>query len=126
MVVGPTILHSYSPEKRTVAKGMIIFRQAGDPYMPCKEEVDKIYDKVRRLLLTVETWMEYSLDDEVTQEVVQALYISVNKTMAIVTKDIEELITTHGVTNRGDVFEIRDVGVQLQEIADAIFDAYIK
>ena len=124
-----TFVHHYSPEKRdengTVVR-TIVFRQADDPYMRCKEEVDVIYDKVRRLLTTVETWLDCSVDDEITAEMVQGLYIGINKTMAVVVSDIEELITTHKVTDRRDLFELRDVVVQLQEIADDIFKSYIK
>lgn len=124
-----TFVHHYSPEKRdengTVVR-TIVFRQADDPYMRCKEEVDVIYDKVRRLLTTVETWLDCSVDDEITAEMVQGLYIGINKTMAVVVSDIEELITIHKVTDRRDLFELRDVVVQLQEIADDIFKSYIK
>ena len=45
--------------------------------------------------------------------------------MAVVASDIEELITTHKVTDRRDLFELRDVVVQLQEIADDLFKPYI-
>lgn len=124
-----TFVHHYSPERRdesgTVVR-TIVFRQADDPYMRCKEEVDVIYDKVRRLLTTVETWLDCSVDDEITAEMVQGLYIGINKTMAVVVSDIEELITIHKVTDRRDLFELRDVVVQLQEIADDIFKSYIK
>lgn len=124
-----TFVHHYSPERReesgTVVR-TIIFRQAGDPYMCCKEEVDVIYNKVRKLIATVDTWLSNSVDDEITKEVVQALYISFNKTMAAVSKDVEELITTHGVTDRRDLFELRDVVAQLQEMADGIFEPYLK
>ena len=123
-----TFVHHYSPEKRDERGEVvrtIVFRQADDPYMRCKEEVDVIYDKVRRLLTTVETWLEYSLDDDIKNETVQALRISINKTMAVVASDIEELITTHKVTDRRDLFELRDVVVQLQEIADDLFKPYI-
>ena len=102
-----------------------MFRQGDDPYICCMKEVDVIYDKVRRLLTTVETWLEYSLDDDIKNETVQALRISINKTMAVVASDIEELITTHKVTDRRDLFELRDVVVQLQEIADDLFKPYI-
>lgn len=123
-----TFVHHYSPERRdesgTVVR-TIVFRQADDPYMYCKEEVDVIYDKVRRLLTTVETWLDCSVDDEITEEMVQELYIGINKTMAVVASDIEELITTHKVTDRSDLFELRDVVVQLQEIADDLFKPYI-
>lgn len=123
-----TFVHHYSPERRdesgTVVR-TIVFRNAGDPYMRCKEEVDVIYDKVRRLLTTVETWLDCSVDDEITEEMVQGLYIGINKTMAVVDSDIEELITTHKVTDRRDLFELRDVVVQLQEIADDLFKPYI-
>ena len=112
-------------ESGTVVR-TIIFRQAGDPYMRCKEEVDVIYNKVRKLIATVDTWLSNSVDDEITEEVVQSLYISFNKTMAVVTKDVEELISIHGVTDRRDLFELRDVVVQLQEIADGIFEPHIK
>ena len=125
---GKTFVHHYSPEKRDESGEVvrtIVFRQADDPYMYCKEEVDVIYDKVRRLLNTVDTWLEYSLDDDIKNETVQALRISINKTMAVVASDIEELITTHKVTDRRDLFELRDVVVQLQEIADDLFKPYI-
>ena len=123
-----TFVHHYSPERRDesgTGVRKIVFRQADDPYMRCKEEVDVIYDKVRRLLNTVDTWLEYSLDDDIKNETVQALRISINKTMAVVASDIEELITTHKVTDRRDLFELRDVVVQLQEIADDLFKPYI-
>ena len=123
-----TFVHHYSPERRdesgTVVR-TIVFRNAGDPYMRCKEEVDVIYDKVRRLLNTVDTWLEYSLDDDIKNETVQALRISINKTLTIVTKDIKELIYHYQVTDRDDVDAINDVAVQLQEIADDIFKSYI-
>ena len=52
IIEGKTFVHHYSPERRdesgTVVR-TIVFRQADDPYMRCKEEVDVIYDKVRRL-----------------------------------------------------------------------------
>lgn len=65
--------------------------------------------------------MDCSVDDEITEEMVQGLYIGINKTMAVVASDIEELIATYKVTDRGDLFELRDVAVQLQEIADDVF-----
>lgn len=123
-----TFVHHYSPEKRDERGEVvrtIVFRQADDPYMRCKEEVDVLYDKVRRLLTTVETWLDCSVDDEITEEMVQGLYIGINKIMAVVASDIEELITTHKVTDRRDLFELRDVVVQLQEIADDLFKPYI-
>lgn len=123
-----TFVHHYAPENRTESGAVvrtIVFRQADDPYMCCKDEVDVIYDKVRRLLTTVETWLENSVDDDITTEVVQGLYVSINKTMAVITKDVEELITTHKVTNRRDLFELRDVVTQLQEIAEDIFKQHI-
>lgn len=122
-------VHHYSPERRDERGAVvktIIFRNAGDPYMRCKEEVDVIYNKVRKLIATVDTWLSNSVDDEITEEVVQSLYTSFNKTMAVVTKDVEELISIHGVTDRRDLFELRDVVVQLQEIADGIFEPHIK
>lgn len=123
-----TFVHHYSPERRdeqgTVVR-TIVFRQAGDPYMRCKEEVNVIYNKVRRLLTTAETWLEYSLDEDITKETVQTLNISINKTLAVATRETEELIATHGVTDRADVFEIKDVVTQLQEIAENIFKPYI-
>lgn len=121
---GKTFVHHYSPERRDesgTGVRKIVFRQADDPYMRCKEEVYVIYDKVRRLLTTVETWLDCSVDDEITEEMVQGLYIGINKTMAVVASDIEELIATYKVTDRGDLFELRDVAVQLQEIADDVF-----
>lgn len=120
-----TFVHHYSSETRTKAKGMIVFRQSNDPYILCKREVDVIYDKVRRLLTTAEIWLEYSLNEDITREAVQALNISINKTLVVATGEIEELITTHGVTDRADVFEIKDVATQLQEIAEDIFKPYI-
>lgn len=126
---GKTFIHHYSPERRdeqgTVVR-TIVCRQANDPYMRCKEEVDVIYNKVRKLLATVETWLNCSVDDEITEQTVQGLYISINKTMAVVANDIEKLITTHEVTNRKDLFELRDVVVQLQEFADDIFNPFMK
>jgi len=129
MKVGRTIVHRYSPERRDERGEVvrtIVFRQAGDPYMRCKEEVDVIYDKVRKLLATVETWSEYSIDDEITKEMMQAMYVGINKTMAVVAADIEELITTNKVTDREDLFELRDVVTQLQEISDDVFETHIK
>ena len=128
IIEGKTFVHHYSPKRRDERGEVvrtIVFRQEDDPYMRCKEEVDVIYDKVRRLLNTVDTWLEYSLDDDIKNETVQALRISINKTMAVVASDIEELITTHKVTDRRDLFELRDVVVQLQEIADDLFKPYI-
>lgn len=125
MITGTPIIHHYSPEIRTKAKGMIVFRQSDDPYILCKREVDVIYDKVRRLLTTAETWLEYSLDESITNEILRTLCISINKSLAVATREIEELIATHGVTDRADVFEIKDVVTQLQEIADEIFKTYI-
>ena len=123
-----TFVHQYSPEDRTESGAIvrtIVFRQADDPYLRCKDEVDIIYDKVRRLLTTVETWLENSIDDDITTEVVQGLYVSINKTIAVVTRDVEELIETHKVTNRRNLFELRDVVTQLQEIAEDIFKQHI-
>lgn len=120
-----TFVHHYSPETKTKAKGMIVFRQSNDPYILCKREVDVIYDKVRRLLTTAKIWLEYSSNEDITREAVQALNISINKTLVVATGEIEELITTHGVTDRADVFEIKDVATQLQEIAEDIFKPYI-
>lgn len=123
-----TFVHHYSPEDRTESGAIvrtIVFRQADDPYLRCKDEVDIIYDKVRRLLTTVETWLENSIDDDITTEVVQGLYVSINKTIAVVTRDVEELIETHKVTNRRNLFELRDVVTQLQEIAEDIFKQHI-
>ena len=54
------------------------------------------------------------------------MYVSIYKTMAVVATDIEELITTHKVTDRRDLFEIRDVVTQLQEVADDLFEPYMK
>ena len=45
--------------------------------------------------------------------------------MTIATKDIEELINHHQLTNKDDVDTLKDVAVQLQEIADDIFKSYI-
>ena len=125
MITRTPIIHHYSPEIRTKDKGMIVFRQSDDPYILCKREVDMIYDKVRRLLATAETWREYSLDESITQEILWALCISINKSLAVATREIEELIATYGVTDRVDVFEIKDVVTQLQEIAENIFKPYI-
>lgn len=123
-----TFVHHYAPERRNESGAVvrtIVFRQADDPYMRCKDEVDVIYNKVRRLLTTVETWLENSVDDDITTEVVQGLYASINKTMTVVARDVEELITTHKVTNRRDLFELRDAVTQLQEIAEDIFKQHI-
>ena len=125
MLTGKTFIHHYSPEARGEFSRVIIYRNADDPYMICKKEVDELYNKARRLLTTVETWLEYSVDDDITEETVQALYLSFNKVRVIVTEDIEELITTHEVTNRRDLFELRDVVTQLQEIADDVFKQHI-
>ena len=121
-----TFIHHYIPETRGEFSRGIVYRNANDPYMLCKQEVDELYNKARRLLTTAETWLEYSVDDDITEETVRGLYLSFNKVMAIVTEDIEELITLHEVTNRRDLFELRDVVVQLQEIADDIFKPYMK
>ena len=124
IIEGKTFVHHYSPKRRDERGEVVrtvVFRQGDDPYICCMKEVDVIYDKVRRLLNTVDTWLEYSLDDDIKNETVQALRISINKTMAVVASDIEELITTHKVTDRRDLFELRDVVVQLQEIADDVF-----
>lgn len=128
IIEGKTFVHHYSPKRRDERGEVVrtvVFRQGDDPYICCMKEVDVIYDKVRRLLNTVDTWLEYSLDDDIKNETVQALRISINKTMAVVASDIEELITTHKVTDRRDLFELRDVVVQLQEIADDLFKPYI-
>ena len=95
-----TFVHHYSPEDRTESGAIvrtIVFRQADDPYLRCKDEVDIIYDKVRRLLTTVETWLENSIDDDITTEVVQGLYVSINKTIAVVTRDVEETCLNSGM-----------------------------
>lgn len=128
IIEGKTFVHHYSPKRRDERGEVvrtIVFRQEDDPYICCKKEVDIIYDKVRRLLNTVDTWLEYSLDDDIKNETVQALRISINKTLTIVTKDIEELIYHHQITDKDDVDVINDVAVQLQEIADDIFKTYI-
>lgn len=126
MIIGQTFIHHYSPERRTIKRNVIEIRQVGDPFSDCKNEVDVIYDKVRRLLTTVETWLEYSLDDDIKEQTVKALYESISKTLVVATKDIEELIIKHQITKRIDVYEIKDVAVQLQEIADEIFRPYIE
>ena len=128
IIEGKTFVHHYSPKRRDERGEVVrtvVFRHGDDPYICCMKEVDVIYDKVRRLLTTVETWLDCSVDDEITEEMVQGLYIGINKTMAVVASDIEELITTHKVTDRRDLFELRDVVVQLQEIADDLFKPYI-
>ena len=128
IIEGKTFVHHYSPKRRDERGEVVrtvVFRQGDDPYICCMKEVDVIYDKVRRLVTTVETWLDCSVDDEITEEMVQGLYIGINKTMAVVASDIEELITTHKVTDRRDLFELRDVVVQLQEIADDLFKPYI-
>ena len=128
IIEGKTFVHHYSPKRRDERGEVVrtvVFRQGDDPYICCMKEVDVIYDKVRRLLTTVETWLDCSVDDEITEEMLQGLYIGIKKTMAVVASDIEELITTHKVTDRRDLFELRDVVVQLQEIADDLFKPYI-
>lgn len=128
IIEGKTFVHHYSPKRRDERGEVvrtIVFRQGDDPYICCMKEVDVIYDKVRRLLNTVDTWLEYSLDDDIKNETVQALRISINKTLTIVTKNIKELIYHYQVTDRDDVDAINDVAVQLQEIADDIFKTYI-
>lgn len=128
IIEGKTFVHHYSPKRRDERDEVvrtIVFRQGDDPYICCMKEVDVIYDKVRRLLNTVDTWLEYSLDDDIKNETVQALRISINKTLTIVTKNIKELIYHYQVTDRDDVDAINDVAVQLQEIADDIFKTYI-
>lgn len=118
-------IHHYSPKSRIRNNNVIVIRQVNSPFYLCEQEVNVIYDKVRRLLNTVETWLEYSLDDDIKKETVRALHISVNKTLAVATKDIEELINHHQLTNKDDVDTLKDVAVQLQEIADDIFKSYI-
>lgn len=118
-------IHHYSPKSRIRNNNVIVIRHVNSPFYLCEQEVNVIYDKVRRLLNTVETWLEYSLDDDIKKETVRALHISVNKTLAVATKDIEELINHHQLTNKDDVDTLKDVAVQLQEIADDIFKSYI-
>lgn len=118
-------IHHYSPKSRIRNNNVIVIRQVNSPFYLCEQEVNVIYDKVRRLLNTVETWLEYTLDDDIKKETVQALHISINKTLTIATKDIEELINHHQLTNKDDVDTLKDVAVQLQEIADDIFKSYI-
>lgn len=122
------IIHHYSPENRT-EKGTvtrtIVFRNADDPYMICKKEVEELYNKACRLLHTVETWMTYSVDDDITDETIQVLFVNLNKIICSIEKEVETLITTHEVTDRRDLFELRDVVVQLQEKANALFNTYI-
>ncbi len=128
IIEGKTFVHHYSPKRRDERGEVVrtvVFRHGDDPYICCMKEVDVIYDKVRRLLNTVDTWLEYSLDDDIKNETVQALRISINKTLTIVTKDIKELIYHYQVTDRDDVDTINDVAVQLHEIADDIFKTYI-
>ena len=128
IIEGKTFVHHYSPKRRDERGEVVrtvVFRHGDDPYICCMKEVDVIYDKVRRLLNTVDTWLEYSLDDDIKNETVQALRISINKTLTIVTKDIKELIYHYQVTDRDDVDTLKDVAVQLQEIADDIFKSYI-
>lgn len=128
IIEGKTFVHHYSPKRRDERGEVVrtvVFRHGDDPYICCMKEVDVIYDKVRRLLNTVDTWLEYSLDDDIKNETVQALRISINKTLTIVTKDIKELIYHYQVTDRDDVDAINDVAVQLHEIADDIFKTYI-
>ena len=128
IIEGKTFVHHYSPKRRDERGEVVrtvVFRHGDDPYICCMKEVDVIYDKVRRLLNTVDTWLEYSLDDDIKNETVQALRISINKTLTIVTKDIKELIYHYQVTDRDDVDTLKDVAVQLQEIADDIFKTYI-
>ena len=50
MVKEVFIRHHYEPENRVRESGVIIFRQSGDQFSPCYEEVKEIYGKVRRLL----------------------------------------------------------------------------
>lgn len=118
-------IHHYSPKSRIRNNNVIVIRQVNSPILLCEKEVGVIYDKVRRLLNTIETWLEYSLDDAIKNETVQALHISINKTLAVATKDIEELINHHQITDKDDVDTLKDVAVQLQEIADDIFKSYI-
>ena len=128
IIEGKTFVHHYSPKRRDERGEVVrtvVFRQGDDPYICCMKEVDVIYDKVRRLLNTVDTWLEYSLDDDIKNETVQALRISIKKTLTIVTKDIKELIYHYQVTDRDDVDAINDVAAQLHEIADDIFKTYI-
>lgn len=120
-----TFIHRYSPESRIRNNNVIVIRHINSLFYLCEQEVDVIYDKVRRLLNTVETWLEYSLDDDIKKEIVQALHISINKTLAVAAKDIEELINHHQITDKDDVDTLKDVAVQLQEIADDIFKSYI-
>lgn len=115
--------HHYAPESRIRSKGVIIMRQAGDPFLECEQEAEIIFDKVRRLLATVETWLEYSIDNGIKEQTVQALYTSIQKTLAIATKDMDELIVKYQLVDEDDVNTIKDVAIQLQEITDDIFNS---
>lgn len=126
MIMGEIFIKQYSPKGRGENSRVIICRNANDPYIICKKEVDKLYNKARRLLETVEMWLKYSVDDDIKEETIQALYLSFNKVMVTITRDVEELITIHEVTNRSDLFDLRDVVTQLQEIADDLFKPYMK
>ena len=119
-------IHHYAPENRFREPGTIIFRQEGAPFIGCYEKAKEIYDKVRRLLTTVETWLANSLDEDVKKQTVQALYLSMSKTMDVAFADVENLITVYRVTDGNDINIIRDVVVQLQEIADGIFETYLQ
>ncbi len=115
--------HHYAPESRIRSKGVIIIRQAGDPFFECEQEAKIIFDKARRLLATVETWLEYSIDNDIKEQTVQALYNSIQKTLMIATKDMNELIIKYQLVDEDDINTIKDVAIQLQEIADDIFNS---
>lgn len=122
MLSRETYIHHYSPERRIRPQNVTIVRQANDPYIICEKEADVIYDKVRRLLNTAEIWLDYSVaDDDITEQMVQALHIGIDKSLTVVTKDIDKLISKHHITDKDDVAALKDVAVQLQEIADKIF-----
>lgn len=123
--MGSIFVHHYSPESRIRDKNVILIREAGSPICVCEQEANAIYDRVRRLLNTAEEWVEYSLDEDIKKEAVQALSISINKTLAIAAKDIDELISNYQITDKKDVDSLKDIAVQLQEIADDIFKPYV-
>ena len=126
MIHEKIFIHHYAPKDRFREPGTIIIRQAGDPFVGCYDKAEEIYDKVRRLLATVETWLANSLDEDIKKQTVQNLHNSMSKTIDVAFADVENLITVHQVTDDDDVKTIRDVVVQLQEIADDIFEPYLQ
>lgn len=111
----------YSPESRIRSKSVIVVRYTNSPYYLCEREVGVIYDRVCQLLDAVETWIEYS-DEDIKNETIPVLRTSIDKTLVGAARDIEELISQYQITDKEDVDTLKDAAVQLQEIADDIFN----